>query len=186
MTKHRMSKTAEYRTWQRMKARCLRPTHPDFPNYGGAGITIAPEWMNDFLAFLDHVGPKPSPAHSIDRIQGHLGYHPGNVRWATPKMQSENRPGFVKDVNGMTAVEAAKESGIVPSTLYRRLAVGMPMEKALSSSRLPSGADPRMLTINGETLPLKAWARKVGLKASTVRARLKRGWAVERALTQQP
>ena len=41
----------------------------------------------------------------------------------------------------------------------------------------------RMLTCNGETMCLRAWARRLGIMHSTIRTRLKRGWSVERALT---
>ena len=42
--------------------------------------------------------------------------------------------------------------------------------------------DNRRLTFNGETLHLAEWARRVGLKRTTLRARLDAGWALEDAL----
>jgi hypothetical protein len=89
--KHNLSRTPEYRCWQQIKARCLNPNHRAFPHYGGRGITIAPEWADDFLAFLRHVGPRPSEGHSLDRIDNDAGYVPSNVRWATWEEQAANR-----------------------------------------------------------------------------------------------
>lgn len=49
------------------------------------------ERWQSFEAFLEDMGPKTSPDHSVDRIDSDLGYEPGNVRWATKATQSRNR-----------------------------------------------------------------------------------------------
>lgn len=41
----------------------------------------------------------------------------------------------------------------------------------------------RLLTYNGETLPMVVWAERLGIKQPTLRARLEIGWTVERAVT---
>lgn len=178
--------TPEYSAWQHMKQRCLNPNSPDYPAYGGRGIMVDARWMRSFPAFLAEIGPRPSPKHSVDRIDGTRGYEPGNVRWATPTQQSRNRPGFVKNLNGQTAAEAAASIGLRPPTLYNRLREGMDVDRALTKGRLPSGKPPRLMTHEGKTLPLRAWARETGIKATTIRERLKRGWSVGRALTTTP
>lgn len=81
----------EYNSWVHARYRCHNRKAPDWARYGGKGITVCDEWRNNFKAFLDHVGPAPSPAHSIDRINNGKGYEPGNVRWATAKEQAQNR-----------------------------------------------------------------------------------------------
>jgi hypothetical protein len=87
-------KTPEYQCWAGIKDRCTNPNCADYPDWGGRGIGIASEWRNDFAAFLFHIGPRPSPRHSIDRIDNDLGYVPGNVRWGTPSQQIANRRSF--------------------------------------------------------------------------------------------
>jgi hypothetical protein len=97
-TTHGLTNTPEHLAWQRMKQRCYDPNYPEFHYWGGRGITVCAEWLHDFEAFLAHLGPKPSPRHSLDRYPDKDGpYAPGNVRWATPKQQATNRrpPGSV-------------------------------------------------------------------------------------------
>jgi hypothetical protein len=83
--------SAEYTAWAGMIARCTRPGHISYKYYGGSGISVTDRWRNSFEAFLSDVGPKPSPAHSIDRIDVGGDYRPDNVRWATASEQQRNK-----------------------------------------------------------------------------------------------
>lgn len=74
-----------------MKQRCLDVGHKDYARYGAQGIRVCDRWLNSFTAFLEDMGPRPSPAHSIDRINPFGNYEPGNCRWADPKTQRHNR-----------------------------------------------------------------------------------------------
>lgn len=89
--KHGMHGTPEYRAWRNMIARCEYPNVKNFPDYGGRGIRVCTEWRHDFDAFLNHIGRRPDLRMSIDRIDVNGNYEPGNVRWATPEQQSQNR-----------------------------------------------------------------------------------------------
>lgn len=82
--------TPEYRAWHSMKARCANPRNPRYSAYGGRGITVCERWES-FENFFADVGPRPTPRHSIDRIDPNDGYHPGNVRWATLAQQNNNK-----------------------------------------------------------------------------------------------
>lgn len=82
---------SEYHIWLEMRSRCLSPSDSAYENYGGRGITICPEWLEQFGAFLEHIGRRPSAAHSVDRINNDGNYEPGNVRWATRVQQAQNR-----------------------------------------------------------------------------------------------
>lgn len=87
---HAKSYTREYRAWLYMKARCFNPRTHAYEHYGGRGITVYEPWTDNFTAFLDYIGPKPSRQHSLDRIDVDGNYEPGNVRWATKAEQMNN------------------------------------------------------------------------------------------------
>ncbi len=81
----------EYRTWRSIVTRCTNPKSTSWKYYGARGISLCEEWRNSYEAFLAHVGRKPAPRLSIDRIDNDGHYEPGNVRWATAKEQAANR-----------------------------------------------------------------------------------------------
>lgn len=81
----------EYQCWIDMKRRCENPKYPAYKWYGARGITVCKEWRDSFEAFYKHVGLRPSPEFSLDRIDNNSGYKPGNVRWTTSKVQMNNR-----------------------------------------------------------------------------------------------
>lgn len=87
----RGSRTDLYRIWRGIISRCTNPHLSRWPRYGGRGITVCDRWRHDFTAFAADMGPRPSPQHSIDRIDPDGHYTPGNCRWATALQQRHNR-----------------------------------------------------------------------------------------------
>ncbi len=105
------------------------------------GITVCSRW-NDFQNFLDDVGPRPSPKHSLDRLNNNLGYFKENCRWATGTEQQRNRyDNRFFEVNGqkLTIRDCAKLSGIDSRTLYKKLASGHKMQDIIKLSATPLG-----------------------------------------------
>lgn len=88
---HGMSGSPEYRAWANIKDRIFNPACHAFENYGGRGLTMEPEWVDDFAAFFAEVGPRSSPDLSIDRVDNDRGYVRGNLRWATASEQAQNQ-----------------------------------------------------------------------------------------------
>jgi len=90
-TRHGKTGTPEHNAWAEMIRRCFDPRRKCYEYYGGRGITVCNRWIENFENFYADMGPKPTPKHSIDRIDVNGNYEPSNCRWATPQEQSTNQ-----------------------------------------------------------------------------------------------
>lgn len=137
--------TPERAVWQSLKNRCHNPNDRGYRNYGGRGIQVCDEWRESFMAFFEHVGPRPSTEHSLDRIDNNGNYEPGNVRWVTRTEQNRNtrRTRFLT-YDGLTLCVRGWEEylGFNEGTLQGRLDRNWPVEEALSTP-LKSPSSPR-------------------------------------------
>jgi hypothetical protein len=98
-TKHHMSSSCEYRVWASMKDRCSNSKNKRYKDYGGRGIDVCQRWKDSFTNFLEDMGARPSPQHSIDRIDNNMGYIPDNCKWSTRSEQQRNkRLGFERNL----------------------------------------------------------------------------------------
>lgn len=134
-TTHGLSKTVEYRAYFAMKTRCYNQKDPGYKDWGGRGIKVCPEWLNDFTVFLKDMGPRPSKQHSIERINNDKGYCKVNCRWATIKEQSRNRRSTnMVSYKGETLciMDWAKKLDIKYVTLQQRFKSGWSTEKAFT------------------------------------------------------
>lgn len=129
-------KTPEYQSWLHIRSRCLIATNKSYPDYGGRGIKICARW-DSFELFFEDMGQRPSPKHSIDRIDNNGDYCPENCRWATPKTQSNNkRNNHLIEYKGTTKTIAqwAEALSISRTTLRNRIVRGgWSVEKALTT-----------------------------------------------------
>ena len=132
---HGMTSSPEFNAWQSMKKRCLNKTDSSYEGYGGRGIKVCHRWMLSFSNFLSDVGFRPSPDHSIDRIDNDGPYSPDNCRWATRIQQHNNKRNNVwltHDDRTQTLIQWSRETGMIPETISYRLKIGWPIEKALT------------------------------------------------------
>lgn len=133
---------SEIHAWYGMFRRCDNPADKKYPEYGGRGIGICDRWRHGadgksgLACFLEDMGPRPGPKHSLDRKNNDLGYEPSNCRWATKLTQTENK----RDARQLTyggrtqSLKAwAVEFGLTAPALRYRLDVNkMPIERALT------------------------------------------------------
>ena len=114
LRKHGMSFDPIYQVWMGMKRRCYDKKNVRYKYYGGKGIIVCKEWMDDFMAFynyvskLDHFGEN---GYTLDRVDNDGNYEPGNVRWATYQMQAINRGIQRNNRTGYTGVSIDSRSG---------------------------------------------------------------------------
>jgi hypothetical protein len=140
--------------WGGIKKRCTKKTKR-WKRYGGRGIRVCERWSGSFEAFFADMGPKPPGTTS------------GGIALYTIE-RIDNDAGY-----DCGKCEDCHARGVVKTNC--RWATNAEQSNNRSSNR--------MYTLNGETLNITQWAKKIGLKEPTLRSRLDRGWDVQRALT---
>ena len=121
-----------------MIRRCSNPKDRAYPDYGGRGIKVCPQWGSSFEAFLMDIGPIPDGL-TIDRIDVNGNYEPGNCRLATITVQARNkRNNVLITYNGVTRClpEWAERLGIEYSTARARHRRGCSPSEILSTAKL--------------------------------------------------
>lgn len=88
---HGMTDSRLHCIWMQMRRRCVSRACPDYPRYGGRGITICTEWQefepfqrwSEQNGYADHL--------TLDRRENDQGYRPDNCRWIGRAAQNRNR-----------------------------------------------------------------------------------------------
>ena len=137
MKTHGLSKSKEYKVWCAMKERCAKPTDKSFINYGGRGIKVHPSWM-DFSNFINDMGMRPTPKHTLERVDNDGNYEPNNCKWATRGEQRRNcrRVTWVTIGNEKLCLsDWCKKAGITRHSVRMRVARGMTIEQAITEPK---------------------------------------------------
>lgn len=130
-----ISNERTYKIYSKMKERCYNKNSSGYKNYGGRGIKICEEWLNNYLAFKNwSIANGYRDDLTIDRIDVNGDYEPNNCRWATYKQQANNkRVNHYITYNNITHTlqEWSEKYNIQPKTLSERLKRGIPFEIAI-------------------------------------------------------
>lgn len=103
LLKHGGYQSPTYWSWAAMKSRCYKKSDVGYRNYGGRGIKVCPEWLDNFEKFLEDMGERPENT-SLDRVDVNGGYCKENCRWASRSLQSFNRRKSTKNKTGRTGI----------------------------------------------------------------------------------
>jgi hypothetical protein len=136
--------TPEWRAWWAMRSRCTYKNQPGSKNYLERGITVHPEWLRSFEAFLQEVGLRPSPDHTLERKDNDKGYIPGNVVWATRHTQARNQRSNVwVEIDGERKIlkDWARELGVSYKRASERIRAGWEPRRALLAPARTTGAN---------------------------------------------
>jgi hypothetical protein len=177
-----------YKIYECMKTRCYNHNRKNYDRYGGRGITVCDEWLNNYDAFCDWaLSHGYNDKLSIDRINNDGNYEPDNCRWATNMEQARNKSNNIwieKDGIRQTAKDWCNQLGISYTTFINRLRRGWDYERALNTP-IKKQKGPIMLTYNGKTQSIFAWAKELNIDRGTLQHRITMfDWSVERALTE--
>lgn len=136
--KHGMYGTRIYNEWASMKWRCYTKSNTSYKNYGGRGIRVCEEWLNDFLSFYTWaIENGYSDELTLDRIDVDGNYEPDNCRWVSMKVQDNNkRNNKYLEYNGEihSCAEWSENIGAKDRhTVSDRIAKGWSVEKAVTT-----------------------------------------------------
>ena len=123
------NKKGFYNSWQNMKSRCLRKSHPKYGRYGGRGIRICDDWMTieGFAAWALANGWQEGL--TLDRTDNDEGYFPENCRWVSVSENSRKKSTTKLSLfqaqeirmrinDGECEYSLAKEYGVVHGTIW--------------------------------------------------------------------
>jgi hypothetical protein len=129
--------------WRSMIARCTDPRRPEYPDYGGRGITVCAEWLGygpGLAQFVADMNLGYEPGLELDRRNNDGPYSPENCRWVTRTQNSRNkRSNRVIEYAGQRRclAEWVELLGLSRSTLRNRLNRGWPVARALTEGVAP-------------------------------------------------
>jgi hypothetical protein len=122
--------------WQAMIQRCTNKKDKLYKYYGGRGVTVDSRWRGErgFENFLADMGPKPTPAHTLERKKNNEGYSKENCKWATRGEQMRNTSRtrfFTIGAETLCVTDWALRRGLPVKRVQWRLKNGWTIEEAL-------------------------------------------------------
>ncbi len=198
---HGLSNHPLYAVYQDMKTRCYSPAHIGYENYGGRGICICEEWLDDIFSFRAWAMSNGyEKGLQIDRIDNDGNYCPENCRFVT---KDENNVNTRRNVyiecwgERKTITDWSKDVRCVVnfSTLNgRRKIMKWDFEKAMTTPKhaetksIIREKQGRFITAWGESKTTMDWVEDERCKIgkSGLKIRLQKGWSAEDAISTPP
>lgn len=108
--------------FKNIKQRCYNPNRVDYHRYGGRGVTLCEEWLNDKEVFIEWAESNGwERGLTIDRINNDLGYSPENCRFISQKKNTQNQERsmwwFINQDKYKSLRDAAKGEGVGIATI---------------------------------------------------------------------
>lgn len=180
-----------YRIWKNMRRRCNNTKSDYYENYGGRGIRVCSQWDDYFTFRKWAISNGYKNDLTIDRINNDGNYTPSNCKWSTRKQQSNNtRSNVVITYKGVTktASEWAEHLGLSKAAIYHRIERNWNekdiIEVPENARRKKNSPKAVFYEYEGEKKTLKELSQIKGIKPSTIKYRIKKGWSVEKAVNK--
>lgn len=180
--KHGGVGTRLFNIWSGIRQRCNNPKDTNYSRYGGRGISVAPEWQDDFSAFRDWSEANGyEESLECDRIDNDGPYAPSNCRWVTRLQNCNNtsRNQFI-ELNGerLTHADFARKHGLTYSTLKNRINKGWPVSQLGNRAKSVAQVEWR-----GRNWTFSQLSEETGIHQNVLRKRiLKDNMSVETAI----
>lgn len=96
MTTHGLQNSPEYRAWRRMKTACYNEKSNQYATYGGKGIRISAEWVNNFIKFYEDLGPMPPGCNGLELLDKTKDFSKYNCKWTRKTQGRQAAPKELK------------------------------------------------------------------------------------------
>ena len=177
-TKHGLCGKRIYKTFHQMKQRCYNPNNPSYPNYGGRGIIICDEWLDNIELFVEWAykngwsESKTRDEQTIDRIDVNGNYCPENCRLIPMNEQYFNRTDthyIIIDGATRTIKEWSEISGVSMTVINTRIEkFGWDEKKAVFTPARKMRKRTGPVTYKGETHSISEWSKITGISIQTL------------------
>ena len=162
--------------------RCYDSKDHAYARYGGRGIKVCKEWLDDRESFYDWaIKNGYSDDLSIDRIDNNGDYSPENCRWTTAKVQANNRTSNnIIEFDGLrlNVSQWGELTGMKARTISRRIANGWTVRDALTKK--PRRWSERIMIWDGtQYRSLSELSVEYKIPRCTLRKRFDKGWPFE-------